>query len=224
MTKRTAAVLLAGLLVAGCGTMSTVRVLRRGESALTFSCGGPVARYLKVNAPMPYAVVRYGYGLTDRVGLGVADHLVPLAYRRIGMQADLTYRLTDQRGWIPGVGIAGGFLLISGLRSDSRVHPEFEASASYRLGDRFLTYVGIQGLLQLAPNRDSLTPTCIWAPVLGGDLRLNRRLSVALETKWYAPFAKTSPRTIEYLMPIAGRGAVGFVLGVSYAFVNRRRQ
>jgi hypothetical protein len=221
--KKTAVVLLSGLLVAGCGTMSTVRVPRRGESALTLSCGGPVARYLKLNAPMPYAVVRYDYGLTDRFGLNLAGHLLPLAYRRIGTQADLTYSLTEQRGWIPAVGITGGLLLFSGLRSDSRVYPEFAASASYKLGNRFLTYLGVQGLLQLAPDRDTLTPTCVWTPVLGGDVRLNRRLSLALETKWYAPFAKTSPRTIEYLLPIGGRGAVGCVLGVSYAFGNGRR-
>jgi hypothetical protein len=219
--RKTAFVLAAWLVVSGCGTLGTVRVPRRGESALTLSCGGPVARYLKVNAPVPYAVLRYDYGLTDRFGLNVAEHLLPLVYRQIGMQADLTCRLTDQRGWIPAVGVTGGLLLFSAPHSDSRVYPEFAASASYRLGDRLMTYFGVQGLLQLSPNRDPQTPPCVWAPVLGGDVRLNKRLSMALETKWYAPFAKTSPRTIEYLLPIGGRGAVGFVLGVNYAFGSR---
>ena len=97
--KKTAVALVAGLVVAGCGTMSTVRVPGRGESALTLSCGGPVPRYLKVNAPMPYAVVRYDYGLTDRVGLGISWQGIGVDYAfapygKLGMthRISLSYR------------------------------------------------------------------------------------------------------------------------------------
>ena len=222
ITYSQAALLLAVLLSAGCGTMNAVRALPKGESALAFSCGGPVTRIMLVDAPLPYAVLSYRYGLTDWLGISASNHATLLALGRIGLQGDLTCRFFRQQGWRPECGAGVGLLFLSGLNSDSRVYPEVAAAVSWLVKDQFLTYLGVQSLFQLARDRDPTTPLCVWAPVLGEEIRLNRQFSVTLETKWYAPFEKTTPRAVEYLLPIAGHGAVGFVLGVRYAFGRHR--
>ena len=211
------------LLSTSCATMNAVRALPKGESALTLSAGGPLARMLIMDGPVPYAVLRYNYGLTDRLGISASSHLLLLAMNQIGLQADVSYQLFTQQGWRPECGVGGGLLFLSALNSDSRLHPTVTASASWLFKDRFLTYCGAQGLFQLAPNRDPETPVFVWTPVLGEQIRLGRHFSVTLEAKWYEPLVPTAPRTVQYLLPIAGHGAVGFVLGVGYDFGGRGR-
>lgn len=209
-----AAALLLFALLAGCGTVAAVRPLQLGESALALSVGGPVARVAGLDIPLPYPVLRYRYGLSDNTGLHAGIHLMPAAMGVIGLDAGYSYHFLRQSGWIPSAGATAGLaIFIKPGAIDQRVFPTLDANASWLLGDRTLAYLGCQSMYQFSD-----TPYVVLAPLIGAEVRVARRLSLGLETKWYAPTEPTNPRIVDYRLPIAGKGAVGFNLGVNYRF------
>jgi len=204
------------LLTTGCGTMNAVRALDKGESALAVSLGGPVTRFAGQDIPLPYAVARYRYGLTDRLGLSAGGHLLLPVLGDIGLDAGVSYQVLKQNGWVPECGISGGLTGMFGpldSAGEARAFPDLSASASWLFGNRAHAYLGVQSMYQFR-----LKPYVVFAPVVGAEVRLFRGLSLTLEGKWYAPTELTKPRVVNFRIPIAEHGAVGFVLGVNYLF------
>jgi len=204
-------VLLTFLLILGCGTVTTIRPIRKGESAFALSCGGPVTHVSGINIPLPYAVIRYRYGLNNNLNLYGGSHLLLFALGDIGLDAGISYHFLKQTKWIPAVGIGAGIYGFSKPGKDIRVFPELELTGSYIFGSRFLTYFGTQSMYQLAEK-----PTVVLAPFIGEEVRISKKLSITLETKWYAPSEITKPRVVEYKIPISNHGAFGFVFGLNY--------
>jgi hypothetical protein len=198
---------------ARCGTVTAVTPLRRGESALAASLGGPVANVGGMNIPIPYAVARYRYGLNDQAGLYAGGHLLPLGRRVIGLDMGFSYHFLAQRGWIPTVGTSAGIVALIQAGGSEALFPQLDLVASYRLGNRFLAYFGSQSMYQFRS-----APNVVLAPFVGGEWRAGDRFSLNLEAKWYAPTEPTEPRNVKYTLPIAGKGAVGFVLGANWTF------
>lgn len=202
------------LLVTACGTVAAVRPLQKGQSSFGLSLGGPVARVAGLDIPMPYAVARYRYGLTDQFGLYAGGHLFFAAMGNVGLEGGLSYHFLNQKGWVPTVGGSAGFVgLIRPGQPDQAFFPQLDLSASWLFADKFLTYVGTQSMYQLSDK-----PWVVLAPFVGAQFDLGPRFSLGAEGKWYAPTEPTKPRNVDYRLPIAGHGAVGFVLGAGYKF------
>lgn len=206
-----AAVLLFAILAAGCGTVNAVRPLARGQSSIAFSVGGPVASVAGMNIPLPYAVARYRYGLDDNTSVYAGAHLLMASFGVLGLDGGVTHHFIDQRGGVPAVGAGVGLCGLIEPGGESRLLPEAEVVGSYLLGGRSLTYFGVQSMFQTSQD-----PYFVLAPFVGEEVRLGRRLSLSLESKWYAPGHDTKPRNIDYRIPIGGKGALGFVLGANY--------
>jgi hypothetical protein len=199
------------LLIIGCGTVTTIRPIRKGESAFAFSLGGPVTNVSGMNIPIPYTVIRYRYGLRDNLNLYAGSHLLLFALGDIGLDAGISYYFLKQAKWIPAVGIGAGIYGFSKPGKDIRAFPEFEFTGSYIFGNRFLTYFGTQSMFQF-----NAKPNLVLSPFIGEEVRISKKFSVTLETKWYAPSEVTKPRAIDYKIPISNHGALGFVFGLNY--------
>ena len=207
------AVLLVLVLASGCGTVAAVRAMRKGESSLGLSAGGPVARIVGMDIPFPYAVARYRYGLSDRAGLYAGGHLTAAGIGLVGIDAGLSYQFIQPQGWVPAVGASAGLTAFVKPGGEDAVFPGFDLVASYLLGRRYLVYFGSQSMFELNDR-----PYVVLAPFVGAEIRLGRSFSLDLETKWYAPGEETKPRNVDYKLPIGGKGAIGFVLGAGYSF------
>jgi hypothetical protein len=205
------AALLVVLLAAGCGTVNAVRPLAKGRSSIAFSFGGPVAKVAGMDMPLPYAVVRYRHGLSDNTSVYAGGHLLMAAFGVLGFDAGVTHHFIEQRGALPAVGVGAGLCGLIEPGGESRLLPEAELVGSFLLGGRSLTYFGVQSMFQA--SRD---PYFVLAPFIGEEVRLGRRFSLSLESKWYAPGHDTKPCNIDYRIPIMGKGALGFVLGANY--------
>jgi hypothetical protein len=201
------------LSAAGCGTVTAVTPLHRGESALAASLGGPVANVAGMNIPIPYAVARYRYGLNEQAGIYAGGHLLAAARGIVGLDFGFSYHFLEQRGWVPCVGASAGILALIQAGGSEALFPELDLVASYRLGNRFTTYFGSQSMYQFRSE-----PNVVLAPFIGGEWRASDRFSLSLEAKWYAPTEPTHPRNVNYTLPIGGHGAVGFVLGANWTF------
>jgi hypothetical protein len=199
------------LAVVGCGTVTAVTPLHRGESALAASVGGPVADIGGMKIPMPYAVARYRYGLNDQAGLYAGGHLLAAARGIVGLDFGFSYHFLAQKGWIPTVGTSAGVAAFIQPGGDDALFPQLDLVASYRLGRRFTTYFGSQSIYQFQD-----TPAVVLAPLIGVAYRLSDRFGLAIEAKWYAPAEPTHPRNVNYALPIGNHGGVGFVLGASW--------
>ncbi len=209
------AVLAALLLAAGCGTVSAVRPLRRSQSAVAFSVGGPVASVSGIDMPLPYAVLRYRYGISDRSGLYAGGHLMQAALGNLAMDFGFSHQFVDQQGWIPATGVAGGIVAIvrPGSDGETAVFPQADLVMSWLAGRRALTYLGLQTMYQFNDE-----PHVALAPFVGEELRIGSRFSLSVEGKWYGAGEPTEPRTVDYRIPFAGSGALGFVLGANWHF------
>ena len=214
---RILAVLPAVFLLVRCGTVTAVTPLHRGESAFAASLGGPVANVAGMDIPIPYAVARYRYGLSDQAGLYVGGHLLPAARGIVGLDFGFSYHFLAQKGWVPTVGTSAGIMALIQAEGNEALFPQLDLVASYRLGSRFLAYFGSQSMYQFRSE-----PNVVLAPFIGGEWRAGKRFSLALEAKWYAPTEQTHPRDVNYTLPIGGRGAVGFVLGANWTFGGQR--
>lgn len=166
-----------------------------------------------MSIPLPYAVAQYRYGISGRFGVYGNSHLLLLALGEVGLDAGFSGSLTRQSGWIPELGGALGLTAMLRPGGEERVFPHAALSLSWLAGRRFLTYLGAQAMFQF-----NAAPAVAWAPVLGEEVSLGSRFSLAAEAKWYAPTEVTRPRVIDFRMPIGGHGAVGFVLGANYHF------
>jgi hypothetical protein len=200
-----------GLLAMNCSTLTAVRALHKGESAVGLSCGGPVTDVSGMSIPLPMTVASYRYGIDDRFGVYADGNLLMAALGIVGLSGGFSYQFLDQRGWVPALSSAGGFKAFIEPGGDQRLFPELSLAASYLAADRFLTYIGVQSMYQL-----NYSPAVVFAPLVGEQVSLNRNLSLVLEAKWYAPTEITSPRVVEYKLPIGNHGALGFVLGANF--------
>jgi hypothetical protein len=201
------------LAAARCGTVTAVTPLNRGESALSASLGGPVTNVSGMNIPLPYAVARYRYGLTDQAGIYAGVHLLAAGLGVAGFDVGFSYHFLQQQGLIPTVGAIAGITALIKPGGGEAMFPQLDLVASYRMGDRFTTYFGSQSMYQFQSK-----PNVVLAPFIGTGWRISDPLSLNLEAKWYAPTEKTEPRIVDYSLPISNHGAVGFVLGANWLF------
>lgn len=196
-----------------CGTVTAVTPLHPGESALNVSLGGPVADLAGMKMPIPYAVARYRYGMNNQAGVYIGGHLLAAGFGLAGLDFGFSYHFLQQSNWLPAVGAIAGITALIQPGGGEALFPQLDLVASYRLGDRFTTYFGSQSMYQF-----QYKPNVVLAPFVGTGWRLSDPFSLNLEAKWYAPTEKTHPRNVNYSLPIAERGAVGFVLGANWLF------
>jgi hypothetical protein len=166
--------------------------------------------------PLPYTVVRYRYGLSDKAGLFAGGHLTAAALGVIGTDLGFSYHFLEQKAFVPAVGASASLLILIQPGRNEAMFPQADLTASYLWGDRYLFYFGSHSVYQLNEQ-----PAVTLAPFVGGSLKLGRVWSLSLESKWYAPSEPTHPRNVNYLLPIANHGAVGFALGLNFDFGGR---
>ena len=201
--------------VIGCGTVTSTWPLRRGASSVNLSAGGPVANIGGFQLPIPYAVGRYRYGITDRVGAYATAHLLMAGFGVAGGDAGVTWHFVDQHGLRPCIGMGAGAIGFAEFDGGSgrAFFPTAELTASYMRGRHSLTYAGVHGMLELDPLVHGT-----YTPYIGQEVNLGNRLSLNLELKWYGAWERTKPRAVTYTMPIANHGGMGFAAGINYYF------
>jgi hypothetical protein len=202
-------------LLAACGTVTSSWPLHRGQSALALSAGGPVVNIGGLQAPIPYAVTRYRYGVTDKLGLYAGGHLLMAAFGVAGADAGATWHFVDQHGWWPSLGVGAGgigYVEFDG-GGQSVFFPAAELTASYMRDTTSISYGGVHTMAQFTP-RFHMT----YSPYIGQEMRISRRFSANVEVRWYGGWERTTPRAVVFTMPIANHGAIGFAAGINYHF------
>lgn len=204
---------------AGCGSITSVRPVGQGRQSVSFAVGGPFADYFGGSKPIPYGLIRYRRGLTDRTDLYASYHLTPAILGVFGFDAGLAKQFVSQNGKRPAVSIGGGvnfFMLAYDTSrafkadvSSFRAFPQLYIIGSYAV-KQHLVYFGADNMFQWT------SPHLISVLVLGSEYRWSRLFRTALEARWYAPWENSAFRTVNYTAPIQKHGDIGVVLGFNF--------
>ncbi len=209
------AVFLLCLLALGCGTIPSVRPVGEGQRSIALSSGGPITKIYGKTMPIPYAVLRYRYGLDKDTDLHVGIHPTMSLLGNLGADVGMTKHLISQRRLRPFFSLEGsvyGFWHTKELAS-ARAYPELSAFGGYEIRpEREAVYFGVQNMFQAA------RPYVVSVPVLGTELPFGSHFVLSLEGKWYAPLEQSDDRAVDYSLTPFARGALGLVLGGSYNF------
>ncbi len=205
----------------GCGVISSVRPLGQGKHSLTFAVGGPFVGYYGGSKPIPYGLVRYRRGLTERTDLYASYHLMPAIFGILGLDFGIAKQYAVQDRMRPAVNIGGGLNFFFQAYDTShtlsfdpktfRAFPQIFFVGSYDVKNH-LIYFGADNMLQWT------SPYLVTALVLGGEYRWSRLFRTTLETRWFAPWENSTFRAVNYTAPIFEHGDIGLVLGLNLYF------
>ncbi len=199
---------------AACAQTHYVRPLGKGHAVARASLGGPLVD-LGVTFPTPIAVVGGGYGVRDDVDVYLDANLTAAAFGDLHLTPAVAWHpLVADRGPVPTVTVAGALHFLTDFRTSARALPQLSAAAAWALGKRrHLLYAG--GDLAVSFEGKGWVP--IAGPFVGGELRVGRRLGLALEAKWLAPNYNTHILAPSWIAP-GGYGYVSVLLGVNVYF------
>jgi hypothetical protein len=200
------------ILLVSCGSVATVRPLEPEERALSFSVGGPVAEVPGIaNLPLPYSVLRYRWGILNRLEGHIGVHTTMAFFGTLGVDVGLSYLLLDQKGWRPAicVGVNPTAWINPFNRDGVGARPEAEAAASWYLSPRLLFYTGAQAFFQLEE------PYVPWAALIGTEVRVGKAIGLGVEVKWYATLEDSDFRVVGFPLSPADQGALGAVVGIN---------
>lgn len=194
----------------GCGTVSTVRPLEPGQSAVALSVGGPVVTLPGIaDVPLPYSVLRYRWGLEKNLEAHIGLHPTMLAFRTIGLDAGLSYEIVHGEKAVPSLvfGI-NPTIWVNPFNEAAGFSPEAEAVLSWMIRDKLLVYAGGQAFFQLEK------PYVPLAALLGAEYRLGP-MGLGFEAKWYSPAENSEYRVVNFPLSPGDHGALGAVLGIT---------
>lgn len=202
-----------------CGSITSVRPIGQGKQSISFAVGGPFADYYGGSKPIPYGLLRYRRGLTDKTDFFSSLHITPAIFGVVGMDFGAAKQFTEQNGKKPSVTLGTALNCfvqaydtshsLSFDASTIRVFPQIYAIGSYTLKGHLL-YFGVDNMLQWK------SPYLVSAIVLGSEMRWCNLFRTTLETRWYAPWENSVFRTVNYTAPIQKHGDVGIILGFNF--------
>jgi hypothetical protein len=202
-----------------CGSITSVRPIGQGKQSISFAVGGPFAKYYGGSKPIPYGLLRYRRGLSDRTDIFSSLHLTPAIFGVVGIDCGVAKQFTQQDGKKPSltVGTALNFFIqaydtshsLSFDASTIRPFPQIYAIGSYTLKGHLL-YFGLDNMLQWQ------SPYLVSAIVIGSEMKWSNLFRTTLETRWYAPWENSVFRTVHYTAPIQEHGDVGVILGFNF--------
>lgn len=196
-------------MAAACGHATKVRPTPKGQVEGSFEFGGPLGQVERINLPLPLSTVGASVGMGERWDLHGHLHPTALVFGVLGVDAGGDYLVLEEDGWRPALNLTGRLYAFTNF-SDFRAYSQVDATASYLLGGRFLTYASVQALLQLAGGPPLL------ALAVGEEVQLGA-WGLQAEIRWYEPGYNTVNVPTEW-WSVGATGSLGIVIGVRRRF------
>lgn len=189
--------------------------------AVGASVGGPIFTNLAAPIPTPVLSVFGRYGVTNRADIDFGVDLTPAAAQ--GIDVGGSYLLREQKGLVPAV-MGGGRLYLfgnalafsgrkdpntgNGYALSPRLFEQVYANASWKLGERFLVWAGLDLFAQIE------NATFLPSVVAGTEWRATQRVGLVLELKQMAILSVQEFSTIAFIGP-GHYGALAAQLGLN---------
>lgn len=196
-------------LLSGCGHVSPIRPVPKGELQLQATLGGPIASW-GIPFPSPHLSAGASYGLTDWLDASAHLHLSTLVAGVGGIDVGASALVLDDRGAVPAITLSGrayGFTDLEGVAG----FLEGTGTVSWRLLEKRLwPYAACTVFAQVndAP---------LIAPAVGALYWFDgfHRMGLQLEAQWIQPGLSTGHQAVPWV-GIAGQGALSVVMSVRF--------
>ncbi len=203
-----ASVVLIGMLW-GCSAVQPVRVLERGQQAITTSLGGALAPGTAPTGVVPYLTAGYANGISDDVTIHGRAHLLMAAFGAVGLDVGASMRALHQDGAVPELTVSAQVLGFASLVRSApvRLYPNLTANASWSVGERSLLYLGSHATIQIDPGKTLVSPFAGYQFPISNSVRLQ------VETIWQASNIDTRASIFDGESSIGGNGSFGIYFG-----------
>lgn len=208
-----AALVVGGLLLAGCGLSTQVRPTPKGLLIAEASIGGPAVRLGGAPVPLPLSTVGVAWGFSEKSDLSAHMHLTTLIAQRVaGFDVGGSWLLLDVAGIRPALCFGWRGYVFTDFSSGALGFFDTALTASWNLSHRFVPFVTV------ATQLSSVGLALDVSPAVGVQIRF-QRFSLQAEVRWYAPNQDARGAAADWLSPYK-RGAIGLVLGGRYALAD----
>jgi hypothetical protein len=212
-------------LFASCAPTRFVKPLKKGQTAITASLGGPLILYGKTTIPVPLTSIAIGHGYENNITGFAGLHTTALLFGVLQTDIGMVKQLHKQDGWVPGISISPVLnLMIDKWQGKLSVFPEVDAHAYWSYSKRqHYAYVGISNWFDLNTKRsEGDVQKTHWFPVLQlGNTIVRPKWSYSLEVK-YAPHIN-SPVVVDF-QGLGYKTAIGAYFGVTRnLFANKMK-
>jgi hypothetical protein len=211
------------LLLASCSSVRQLRPLRKNESSVRLSAGGPLAGEVKW-MPIPQLGIGYNRGLLDTVlDVEAGWYVTSALYGIMHLDLGVNWRPWLHQGLRPGLMLSPkAFFLTDFSPGGFRAYPDLGVTAFWEPRDLWYLYAGVESWFELHTERtDGNKQQHHWlpAPYLGTDMG-SAKWRFQVEVRMYTPNLKNTGRKITNV-GIGDYGIWGVFLGVSRSFGPR---
>ncbi len=203
----------------------------RGQTRLSLSAGGPLARVRSATIPVPMATVGVAHGVTDAVDVHVdvhpfswifspGDGSIPVLGGTMGVAVHpLPFGHGNGRHWLT----LGADVLGFTNRLDADLLANLWIAGSIDPTSWLSLAAGLHNTVVMASTNSFQNSRSRYLPTLFAQiaLRPSRRVSIDLEMRWYG-FSENGVNLVPAYITLGELGALGVLLGVNYQFGGAR--
>lgn len=207
-----------------CSSVRQIRPLDKGESAVTFSLGGPITELGDIYSPLPLLSVGYNRGIIGRkLDIEAGLHLTEGLYGVLMLDAGINYRPVLSCGFRPGVIISPKLFFTTDFsESGARLYPDLTLSSYWKVKQNLFLYLGLENWFEVYSERnDGNDQNNHWliVPFVGINCG-NEKLLFQFETRAYTPNLKNTGRPTNNI-GFGDNGILGFFVGLNYTIQGR---
>lgn len=205
-----------------CAPSRFVEPLDKGEVTVGGTFGGPVIGF-GAPIPMPITSVEVGYGIDTNLTAFAAVHTTAAYFGNLQLDAGITYKLLDQKNYIPNVSVSPSFNFVHNFEYKStKLWPILDVNAYWNYGQRRnYFYVGFNNYFELSStmaNGQDQAQHWLFNPQLGHIIKGKKdNWELTTEIKILGPNLDNSYAFIPYESLTGSRGATAFFIGCRWS-------
>ena len=209
-------------LITSCAPARFVEPLQKKEIAVGANFGGPVISQGGLTIPIPLTAIEVGYGLDTNLTIHGGIHTTAMLFGNLQMDAGVTYKVLDQKKYIPNISVNPGFNFIYDLENGvSKFWPTLDLNAYWNYGKRSsYLYFGFNNMFELSKKMalgQDQKQRWLFSPQIGHVLKTKKeKWQFTTELKFLALNQDNSYAFLPYASITGNYGATGFFLGLRY--------
>jgi len=210
------------ILISSCAPARFVEPLQKNEIAIGGNFGGPVIGLGGIVLPIPLTAIEAGYGLDTNLTIHGGLHTTALYFGNLQMDLGVTYKILEQKKYIPNVSINPGFNFIYDFDDKlAKFWPTLDVNAYWNYGKRSsYFYVGFNNMFELSKTmafEQEQKQRWLFSPQIGHILKTKReKWQFTTEIKFLVPNQDNSYAFMPYKSLTGSYGATGVYLGLRY--------